>query len=138
MGYTMWLLLVLLAVIIGFSPSTAFAQDILIGRVVSVDGHAGVFVLDVQDCLGQTEFAGSQITVGIKDGNLSHRLVPGKLVRVWARPVGDDKDFLWAQRVSSLSSFGGGSDRTGVRYRLNRGSSFGRSGMSEGKGRHGQ
>ena len=130
--------LVLLALVFSFSPVLASAQEILIGKVVSVERDTGSFVLDVQDCTGQDEFAGRQITIFEKDGHLSDGLVPGKLVRVWASHAGDDKDFFWAQKVSFSGRYGTGSDRTGVRYRLNRGSSMGGSGMKKGKGRHGR
>ena len=130
--------LVLLALVFSFSPVVASAQEILIGRVVSVELDTGSFVLDVQDCTGQDEFAGRQITIFEKDGHLSDGLVPGKLVRVWASHAGDDKDFFWAQKVSFSGRYGTGSDRTGVRYRLNRGSSKGGSGMKKGRGRHGR
>jgi hypothetical protein len=131
----MWFGLVLLALIIDLSPSPASADGWLMGRVVSLDEDSRQFVMRVGEGAGGEAPGGRDVTVVLEPGEPFPRdFVPGRPVRVWVKAdAASDAatgtvQRVVAQRITMMGQHRRGTDRTGVRSRLNAGRGRGMSG----------
>ena len=117
-------------------PCAAGAEDLVMGKVVSIDREGGRLTISVPES-GKTDNgpAPDQIEVKLEDGSIPEGLRKGSLVRIWVKSQGSGKPFI----ASRIGQVGGMSDRTGIRLRLKktmRGRGSG--GGSMGHGQHGR
>jgi hypothetical protein len=119
--------------------STASAEDLFLGRVLSVDRDAGrlsVVLIDASDGLVGEENDGKHIEVTIPPDRLPKYLSPGSVIRIWADRPGEAAG-LNATRVIALGHGARGNDPTGVRRRIGRSQGmYGGKGGGKGHGRH--
>ena len=114
----------------------ASAEDLFLGRVLSVDRETGklsVALMDGEEHPENSENAGKSIVVTIPADRLPKNLLPGNVIRIWGA-MSRETGALNATQLHALGNRGYGNDPTGVRRRL--GKSRGQyGGRGEGKGR---
>ena len=116
--------------------SPASAEDLFVGRVLSVDRETGklsVELMDDGENPSDRKNGGKSIEVTIPADRLPKSLLPGNVIRVWGG-YSQETGALNATHMQALGHAGYGQDRTGVRRRIgkSRGQYGGRGG---GKGR---
>ena len=116
--------------------SPASAEDLFVGRVLSVDRETGklsVELMDDGENPSDRKNGGKSIEVTIPADRLPKSLLPGNVIRVWGG-YSQETGALNATHMQALGQTGYGQDRTGVRRRIgkSRGQYGGRGG---GKGR---
>jgi hypothetical protein len=129
-------------------PFAHAQQDIVVGRVVSMDREEGTITIHVLDAStwvpeGAEEAQGSaskekdqEITVSVDQDRMPREIGPQTIVRIWGEFSQTDGNFR-AGEVLVQWSGGTGSDPTGVRRRL--GGGRGLSGFNRDRGRgHGR
>ena len=117
-------------------PCAAGAEDLVMGKVVSIDREGGRLTISVAES-GKTDNgpAPDQIEVKLEDGNIPKGLRKGGLVRIWVKSQDSGKPFI----ASRIGQVGGMSDRTGIRLRLKKTmKGRGSGGGSLGHGQHGR
>lgn len=102
------------------------AEEMLTGRIVSIDEHAGTF------CVRASATA-AQVTITVGPAGLHPWMRTGAHVRVWGDFDGVPARFC-ARRVSTCGYKGLWHDPTGVRRRLGRGSIRHGTGLYGGQG----
>ena len=116
--------------------SHASAEDLFVGRVLSVDrdtGKLSVELMDEGDNPDSRENGRKNVEVTIPPDRLPKSLLPGNVIRVWGG-YSQETGALNATHMQAMGHAGYGQDRTGVRRRIgkSRGQYGGRGG---GKGR---
>jgi len=116
--------------------SPASAEDLFVGRVLSVDRETGklsVELMDDGENPSDRKNGGKSIEVTIPADRLPKSLLPGNVIRVWGK-YSQETGALNATHMQALGQTGYGQDQTGVRRRIgkSRGQYGGRGG---GKGR---
>lgn len=96
-----------------FGAAAVSAEEMLTGRIVSIDEHAGTFCL-------RTSATASPVTITVGAAGLHPWMRPGAHVRIWGDFDGPSAGFC-ARRVSTCGYKGLWHDPTGVRRRLGRG-----------------
>lgn len=117
-------------------PCAAGAEDLVMGRVVSIDRESGCLTISVPES-GKTDSGptSDQIAVKLEDGSIPKDVRKGSLVRIWVESQGSSKPFI----ASKIGQVGGMSDRTGIRLRLKKTmKGRGSGGGSLGHGQHGR
>lgn len=116
-------------------PSTALAQEILLGTVISIDRDKGIFVLRLDNSKGE---APPLVTIhsGVSDNEafLPDCVEVGGSVRVWGQYDGESTGSFRANVVRGPGL--GQYDRSGVRSRLNRGQGSHQPGRQSGRSRN--
>ncbi len=108
--------------------SHASAEDLFVGRVLSVDRETGKLSVESMD-------DGKEIEVTIPADRLPKSLLPGNVVRIWGG-TNAETGVLNATNVQVSGQTGYGQDRTGVRRRIGKShGQYGGQGGSKGRGR---
>ena len=119
--------------------SNASAEDLFLGRVLSVDRDAGrltVILIEESDGTHAKGDTGKSVQVFIHPTQMPHDLSSGSVVRIWA-DISNDSGALNATRLFALNPGAGGKDPTGVRRRIGKsGGRYGGKGAGRGHGRH--
>jgi len=133
-------LLFLIAVLLNGWAAEASAEDLFLGRIVSVDRDAGkisVLLIDEgSDGVDGKESDGTPVDVAIRPDRIPEHLSPGSVVRIWG-DLSDGDGILTADRLSGMGHGGRGKDATGVRRRIGKGQGlYGGKGGGRGHGGH--
>lgn len=134
------LLLLLIAVLLNVWSAGVSAEDLFLGRILSVDRDSGrlsvLLVKEESDGMGEGRPSGKPVEVAIQPDRLPRDLSPGSMVRIWGE-LGDGGNALNAARLYGSPHSTGGKDATGVRRRIGKGRSlYGGKGGGKGHGRH--
>jgi len=115
------LLLFLIAFCLNSGPSCAWAEDLFLARVLSVDRDAGRVSVVLIENEWNTPDAGdhseSRFEVTIHPNRLPRYLMPGNVVRIWG-DMADERQALNATRLWATGQGTRGNDPTGVRRRI--------------------
>lgn len=123
----------------GWAPD-ASAEDLFLGRVLSVDRDAGrlsvLLIEEEPDEMDGGGTAGKSVEVAIHPDRLPKNLSPGSIVRIWG-DLPEGESALNAARLYATGSGAGGKDATGVRRRIGKGrGQYGGKGGGKGHGRN--
>ncbi|MBW1784731.1 MAG: hypothetical protein JRL30_28795 [Deltaproteobacteria bacterium] len=133
------LLYILIGLMVSGWFSTASAEDLFLGRVLSVDRDAGrltVRLIEESDGRKAEDGTGKSVQVFIHPARMPQYLSSGRLVRIWA-DMSMDSGALNATRLYALNDGAGGKDPTGVRRRIGKSRGrYGGKGAGRGHGRH--
>ena len=116
----------------------ASAEDLFLGRVLSVDRQTGELSVALMDGgeHPESENAGKSIAVTIPADRLPKNLLPGNVIRIWGA-MSRETGTLNATQLHALGNSGYGNDPTGVRRRLGKSrGQYGGRGEGKGRGRH--
>lgn len=130
----------MIAVLLSGWSARVSAEDLFLGRILSVDRDAGrltVLLVEEESAgTGQGQPSGQPVEVAIHPNQLPGDLSPGSIVRIWGE-LGDGGKALNAARLYGSPHGAGGKDATGVRRRIGKGRSlYGGKGGAKGHGRH--
>ncbi len=132
------LLLLLICVTVNGWFSSASAEDLFLGRVLSVDRDAGrlsVVLIEGADGMEGDGIAGKSVEVAIHPARLPKYLPSGSIVRIWGDMPGETGT-LNATRLYALGHGASGKDLTGVRRRIGKSrGQYGGKGGGRGHGR---
>ena len=132
-------LYVLIGLMVSGRFCTASAEDLFLGRVLSVDRDAGRLTVILIEESGGTQAeddTGKSVQVFIHPTRMPQYLSSGSMVRIWA-DISNDSGALNATRLFTLNSGAGGKDPTGVRRRIGKSRGrYGGKGAGGGHGRH--
>lgn len=102
------------------APLRVSADELVMGRVISVDRDNGKVALRLsEEKQTGTGAAGGDITIDFQDKKIPRDVRKGRVVRVWLKAGKTGSSFV-AGRISS----GCGCDRTGIRGRLRKAGGF--------------
>lgn len=140
MRYITFLLIILVNIIV----STAWAKDVLLGTVVSIDRGKGEMIVRINDSSyffnddsdQEEETTPETITVYFSPDRLPEDIRDGKLVRLWGS-IEPDVYFKFKATYIRNASRGVGHDPTGVRSRIGRAREMGKYINYKGKKRKG-
>lgn len=121
------ILLLLTGILIMGGALDASAEDLFLGRIISVDHETGtlsIFLIEEQSNGGDgKDRASAPLEVTIPPNQLPKHLSPGDTVRIWGNFTGGGKT-LSAARLYGAGHGGGASDATGVRRRIGKGRGY--------------
>ena len=116
-----------------------FAEDLFVGRVVSMDRETGklsIVIIEGGDQAERGEHAGKNIDLTLPAGQLPRHLLPGSVVRIWGSLSRETGAFK-ATHLHSPGAGAYGKDPTGVRRRIGKSrGQYGGRGGGKGRGRH--
>jgi len=119
--------------------SNALAEELFLGRVLSVDRESGklsVALIDGEDNPDTLNKGGKSMDVTIPKDRLPKRLLPGNVIRIWGG-VSQETGALNATYLQASGRGSYGKDPTGVRRRIGKSlSQFGGRGGAKGRGKH--
>jgi len=132
------LLFLILASVNGL-VTNALAEDLFVGRVLSVDrerGKLSVTLIEGGDNLDNRENAAKKINVTIPAERLPRYLLPGSVVRIWGGLI-RETGAMNATHLHALGHGVYGKDPTGVRRRIGKSrGQYGGRGGGKGRGRN--
>jgi hypothetical protein len=116
---------------------TASAEELFLGRVLSVDPERGQLLVALIESENDTDTHGEKsIEVSIPKDRLPKRLLPGSIIRIWGG-LNRETGSLNATSLQASGQSSYGKDATGVRRRIGKSrSQFGGPGGGKGRGRN--
>ncbi|MCF8129567.1 MAG: hypothetical protein K9N10_13725 [Deltaproteobacteria bacterium] len=116
---------------------TASAEELFLGRVLSVDSERGKLSVVLIESESDTDTHGEKsIDVSIPKDRLPKRLLPGNIIRIWGG-LNRETGSLNATSLQASGQSNYGKDATGVRRRIGKSRShFGGQGGGKGRGRN--
>ncbi len=112
---------VILNLVFHLSAVPAFAADVLLGTIRSVDREKGEMLVDVLDYDGDAEELPESVTIRVAPEHLAGPIPAGEVVRIWGNFVRGSSHMFDAATIRGRSFHLRGRDPTGVRSRLGRG-----------------
>jgi len=117
--------------------SSAWADELIMGEVVSVDRENSEVVLRITGGQGSgvSDAAAADVRINVKDGQIPGGVRQGRIIRIWAKPETVGGKIFSADHISP----GCRCDMTGVRGRLRKAGQgmHGRGGQGRGHGGRG-